>query len=329
MKIHSLAALFSATVLAVSAQEAPFQTPALLIEEGGQFQQVYLMASTKSAFRYRESEVSTDTKDAKLRSYDSIFILEPKEYSAAMELFQARKYEEAKAKFVEVKERFKPIATLENNPSTMAAFYELECLRKLGDLDGLAGGLQTFIKDPLSRETQLRQLELYILWDAVRTQSWDRLEILVRERENTRLPGDQRAQVGYCLGQALEGLQRPKEAIFAYDLAMTADAGASEVVARKAALRVLAIHSADPAVQAAIKLWGTKDENKNSAGYADLIEAAGVAELFEMSLGAGKPLPQEFKDLLKYKPEANPDVKPASKNEAEPEAKPEPAPAGK
>jgi len=329
MKIHSLAALFSATVLAVSAQEGPFQTPALLIEEGGQFQQAYLMAATKSAIRYRETEVSTDTKDAKLRDFDSIFILEPKEYSAAMELFQARKYEEAKAKFIQVKERFKPITTLENNPSTLAAFYELECLRKLGDLDGLASGLQTFIKDPLSRETQLRQLELYILWDAVRTQSWDRLEILVRERENTRLPGDQRAQLGYCLGQALEGLQRPKEALFAYDVAMTADAAASEVVARKAALRVLAIHSADPAVQAAIKLWGTKDEKKNGAGYMDLLEAAGVAELFEMSLGAGTPLPLEFKDLLKYKLEANPEVKLEAKSEPEPEAKSETKPKDK
>ena len=301
MKIHSFAALFSAFTLAVSAQEASFQTPVLLIDKAGAFQRVWLIAATKTAIRYRETEVSTETKDAKISEFSSIYIYEPREYSVAVDLYQARKYEEAKAKFIEVKERFKPIEPLENSPSVLAAFQELECLRKLGDLEGLAAALQTFVKTPLTREIQLRQLELYVLWDAVRTKSWDRVEILAKERENTRLPGDQRAQVAYCHGLALEGKNLPKEALFAYEIAMTADGGASEVIARQAALRVLAIHHADPAVQAAINVWGTNDENKNSKAYADLTEAAGVAELFEMSLGAGTPLPPEYKELLKYK----------------------------
>ena len=55
-------------------------------------------------------------------------------------------------------------------------------------------------------------------------------------------------------------------------------------------------------VQTAIKVWGTKDENKNAKGYSDLLEAASIAHLFELSLGGGAPLPSEFKALLKYKP---------------------------
>lgn len=301
MKIHTFAALFSAFTLAASAQQAPFQTPALLIDKEGGFQRVWLVAATKTAVRYREAEVAVDTKDAKIGDFGAIYIYEPREFSAAMDLYQARKYNEAKAKFIEVKERFKPIEPLENSPASLAAFHELECLRQLGDLDGLAAALQAFTKSSITRESHLRQLELYVLWDAVRSKSWDRLDILAKERATTRLPGDQRAQVAYCHGLALEGLNRPQDALFAYQTALTADAGASEVVARQAALRVLAIHHADADVQGAIKVWGTKDENKNSKGYADLLEAAAVAELFEISLGAGAALPSEYKAFLKYK----------------------------
>ncbi len=84
--------------------------------------------------------------------------------------------------------------------------------------------------------------------------------------------------------------------------AMIADSGASEVVTRKAALRILSIHAADPAVQMAIDNWGTDDENKSSKGFANLGEAAAVAALYELSLGGGTPLPAEFKKFLKYKP---------------------------
>lgn len=302
MKILSLAALFSAFILSASAQDNVFLAPARLIEKKQEdgFKNVWLVAGTKTAIRYREIESSPDTKDSKISDFRAIYIFEPREYAIAMDLFQARKYKEAKEMFSAVKTRFKPILPLENSPAALATFYELECMRKLGDLDGLAAGLQTFIKDPLTRETQLRQLELYVLWDAVRTKSWDRLAILAKERADTRLPGDQRAQVAYCHGLALEGLNRPQEALIPYQTAITADTGASEEVARQAALRILAIHHADPEVKNAIKVWGTSDENKNSKGYSDLKEAAAVAKLFEMSLGVGTALPAEYKSFLKY-----------------------------
>lgn len=302
MKILSLIALFSAFVLTTQAQETVFLAPVLLVkkEKKDGFQKVWLTAATKTAIRYRELEASDTTKDARISDFRSIYIYEPREYATAIDLYQARKYKEAKQMFTTVKERYKPILPMENSPAAMATFYEMECMRKLGDLDGLATALQTFIKDPLTRETQLRQLELYVLWDSVRTKSWDRLEILARERAATPMPGDQRAQVAYCHGLALEGVNRPLDALFAYSTAITADAGASEEIARPAALRILAIHNADPEVKNAMKVWGTPDENKNSKGHSDLKEAAAVAKLFEMSLGAGTPLPAEYKAFLKY-----------------------------
>lgn len=326
MRTRIFAALLPAMAITASAQApapapAAFQAHALLVEKDGAFQQIWLIAATKDAIRYRTTEVAIDAVDGKIADFGSVYVFEPREYAAAMDLYQARKYTEAKAKFIAVKERYKPLQQMENSHAALATFYEIECMRKLGDLEGMSAALQKFIKDPLTRESQLRQFEVYVFWDAVRTKSWDRLDILAKERANARLPGDQRAQVAYCHGLALEGLNRPADALVAYATAMTADSGASEEIVRQATLRVLAIHKADPEVQNAIKVWGTDDENKNGKGYTNLIEAAAVAALFELSLGAGTPLPAIYKTFLKYKADAEGEVKVESKVEAKEEAK--------
>lgn len=215
------------------------------------------------------------------------------EFSRAMNLYQGRKYQEAKAVFVEIKTHHKS--------PVLAAFYVMECLRKLGDLDGLAHALATFVKDPSLGGNRLRQLEIDALWEQVRTKSWADLDHLAGERVHELLPGDQRAQVAYCHGLALENLKRPIEALNLYNMAMTSDAGASEEITRQAALNVLRIHQADPEVQAAIDHWRTPAENRESPGFFRLKEAAAVAALFELTLGTGMPLPAEFKVFLKYK----------------------------
>lgn len=304
------------------AAQTPFQTPAMLIKEDGSTEGVWLAAATKSQLTYRETAVATETKNARLLDYKAVFLYEPREYSEAMDLYQARKYQEAKERFIAIKERYKPVYAVENSHAALAAFYELESLRKLGDLEGLASALQQFDKSPLTRDTQLRQIELYVLWDAVRTKDWATLDELTRERAKTRLPGDQRAQVAYLHGLALEGLERPEEALFAYQTAMTADTGASEVIARQSALRVLAILNGDPDVQRAIKDWDSAQQNRNSAGYTKLIEASAVARMFEQALGAGASLPAEFQELLKYKPKEEATAAPAEQPKAEAANKP-------
>src|SRR5690606_10216127 len=137
----------------------------------------------------------------------------------------------------------------------------------------------------LVREHQLRQLEIYIFWDAVRTQNWERVDSLAKEREAERLPGYQRAQIAYCHGLALEALGRPTEALDAFNTAMIADAGASEEIARQAALGALRVYAADDAVKQAIRAWGKPDENMNAPGRTRLLEAGALARLFELSLG--------------------------------------------
>lgn len=285
-------ALSCATAFAAAADtEAPFE--ALFIAKDGTSRPIQLLSATKDTFVYQEMRNQGGPVVARIPADGNAYLLEPPELSEAMDLYQSRKYQEARAAFVRVKDAFKPVALLENSPAALAAFYEMECLRKTGDPDGLSAAIQCFTGFTLTHEYFLSQIELYVLWEAARTKSWERLETLAVERAAARLPGDQRAQVAMCHGLALEGLNRPEEAIAAYQTALTADSGASEEIARAAALRILAIHHADPRVKQAALGKGRTDEDKDG----NLLEAAAVASLFQMSLGAGTPLPDEFKEF--------------------------------
>ncbi len=274
-----------------------FHTAAILIAPDGTTRDIELLAATHDVARFRLPGASEESVNLVGKEAAVIHVPEPAEYTAAIELYRARKYPEARLKLAAVKERFRPIEGLEDSVATLAAFYEMECLRKEGDLEGLAAALKKFSKGPLSRDYQNRQLELYVLWDAVRTKSWDRLETLAKERAAIRLPGDQRAQVAWCEGLALEGLGRPAEALVSYQTAITADAGASEEITRQAALRVLAIYQQDPEVTAALAT--KKDASPSNAGRVKLAQARAIAALFELSLGNGEPLPAPFRQFRK------------------------------
>ncbi len=272
---------------------APFAAEGYLIETGKEPQKIEMLAGNRDSCRYREPGVPNSARDLQTGGGTTVFTCEPADHAKAMELYQARKYKEARVVFAEVKERYRPLEGSDDNYAALAGYYEMECLRKSGDLEGLAAALPGLPKGTLTREFQQRQLELYVFWDAVRTKSWDRVCDLAKEHANVRLPGDQRAQVDYCQGLALEALNRADEALVAYNSALTADAGASEDISRQAGLRVLGIYKRDPEVQAALKRAG---------GGAKLNEAKAVATLYENSLGAGAPLPAEFKEFAAKQP---------------------------
>jgi len=290
--------------LPVCAQEpvSNFQAAALLILPDGNSKPVWIKEAAGDTLKFLENEKSSAIQEMKIKDVASVYFIEPNDYSQAIDLYQARKYEPAKQKLIAIKNYYKPVESLPNNYSTLAAFYEMECLRKLGDLDGVAYVLQGFKKESLTRENHLRQLEMYIFWEAARTKSWDRLDALAKERAKERLPGYQRAQVAYCHALALEALEKPDAALHQYNIAMTADAGASENLARQSALSILRIHQNDPRVTQAIQVWGTPQENPNTPGHQRLLEAAAVANLFQLSFGAGVALPEDYRVFLKYTP---------------------------
>ena len=269
---------------------------AWIMENGVPQQKVTLISATGNSIRYQPIPPASGPVDLALNASVSVQVCEPPEFAEAMDLYQGRRYGEAMAKFIRIKNAHGPIELLDSSYSTPAAFYELECLRRTGDLEGLAAALQKLPKGAITREHQQRQLELYILWDAVRSESWERLESLALERYHVRLPADQRAQVAYCHGRALEGLGRSDEALLPYNTAMTAGAGASEVIARQAALRILGIYLNDDDVKAALKAVNSKSSD-NSAARWKLAAAVSVTRLFEMLLGGGTPLPEHFKEF--------------------------------
>jgi tetratricopeptide (TPR) repeat protein len=230
-------------------------------------------------------------------------------FATALDLYQGRKYHEAMAAFLQIKNRREPASGPET--AAFAGFYAMECLRKSGDLMGLGKALSEYKGTSSLDAGRLRQLEINRLWDAVGAKDWDRANDIAGRLESGPLAVDQRAQVAFCWGLALENRGHPAEALIAHNIAMTVDAGTSEEIARQAALRVLALHRADPEVQAAMDGWGTADENRHSPGFFRLQEAAAVAVLFELSLGAGTPLPAELSGFLKYKGDAQAPSPPA------------------
>ncbi|RYD19350.1 MAG: tetratricopeptide repeat protein [Verrucomicrobiaceae bacterium] len=218
-------------------------------------------------------------------------------FAVAVDLYQDRKYHEALAAFGKL-----GAAPVEGDEGgLLARFYETECLRRLGNLEGLAKAVVSLEEKPSLGARRLRQLEIDGLWELVGMKQWEGLGRAAQGLAGQRLPGDQRAQVAFCQGLALENLGHRFDALNAYNVAMTADAGASEEVARSAAIGVLRIHHGDPDVRDAIARRGTPEENAGNAGAIRLKEAAAVASLFELSLGAGASLPQEFREFLDRK----------------------------
>lgn len=283
------------------AQEA-FQAKAIITTAKGENSVVWILESSAKEFRYKTTVVSTDSTIAKISDFSMIYLMEPEQYSEAMDLFEAGKFTEAKEKFVAYKDFSKRTASLKGNFHILSAFYEMECLRMLGDYAGLATALQSFQKATLTRDDQLRQLDLYVMWNALNEESWDRLLILTNQRDDENLPAYQRAQVAFCKAMALHKKEEPdlEGALVEYATAMTVDAGASRVIAQEAALNSLKIYFEDEDVQAAMSNWGTKDEAKGSIGYSRLKEASGLAKIFESFLKVDKELSKDLSKLLTY-----------------------------
>lgn len=301
------AALCAVTFLAAGGARAQdrFQQPAVLIYDAERYDDVWVGDANETTVLYFEREQAVNPERVERSKLQAVWLVEPRAYAEAIDLYQGRNYEEAREKFAEVRENYKKLIALPDNHSSLAAFFEMECLRKLERLDDLKEARDRFLpadRESLTRPHQLRQLELYNMWDAVRTADWGRLELICRERLEQKMPGYQRAQVGYCMGLALEGQQRPIEAINAYNIAMTADTGASEVITANAALNALRLYSEDELVQQAVRFKGTPDEDPNSAATARIQEAAALASLYELTLGGGSPLPEKFRYLLDHLP---------------------------
>ncbi|WP_035609636.1 hypothetical protein [Haloferula sp. BvORR071] len=285
------------------AAEAP--TAAFLTPANGNPRMIWITSADEQAIHYKESPQATASAQIAKGEVKALQVFATQAMADARALFECRKYDAARTKFQTVREQFKDLAGIDGNPSAEATFMELECLRKSGDLEGLAAAFTSLDRRGINRESQRRQLDLYGLWDAVRLKDWPRVESTAREHcNNPTLLGCQRAQAAYCLGLALDAQGKTGAAIDAYQAALTTDGGTSVEIARDAALKALRLYRKDPEVIAAMK------GGNEGAGRLRLLEAAGLASLFGTLPGLEEALPGDLAEFLKFRPETAAKEKP-------------------
>jgi hypothetical protein len=273
----------------------------------GTRQDAWVEVASAVAIRYKDKPEAGASKDLLISQLASLFFYEPSDFSEAMALFKGRKYTEAVVKFEACAAAYKETHGAPGNYSSLARYYAMECQRKLGNLDQLAKMRDGFDKTRLAREADRVQFDLYQLWETLAKPTWDRLDDEAKQwLERKDLSGPQRAQAAYCLGMACENLGRIEEAAIAYGTAMTASGGEEETVIREAALASMRTYLNDPLVKTAMSVFGTAREAPASAGHLRLLEACGLAEAFPKRLSAGRPLPPEFAELLKFKTNSKP-----------------------
>jgi len=304
MNIRSL--ITSALLLAVAPIATALEAPARLMYKDGSHDDVLVITYKGGFYTYKLNARDLNRTRKGAAAIESVYFYKVPLFEEAMALYQGRKYDEAKAKFLECEEAYKNIDTAPNNYATLAGFYAMECSRKTFDFSGLSSAMEKFRKGGLTRETHLQQLEVNAFWEAVRLKDWDRLDRLAKDWRTRKVTGGQRAQISYCHGLALENLSKknPKlvtAALNAYNITLSADFTASIELVVAAANNCLRIYHTDPKVQLAITNWGSEDENQSSAGFQRLIEGNALAKLYNQAgFDKLKPLSADFKVFLKY-----------------------------
>ena len=276
--------------------------PQVLIITGSDTFKGFIVAADKKNFLWRETEKATVTKKQS-RSSASVYFYQPADFTEALELFKSRNYKDAAVKFEAVEKAYNKVDEIIGNPSTLAGFYQLECYRRMGDLEALAKKAATYSPENLLSENHKLQFEMYgVFWDEVRKQSWTRIDSIASDEKwkKRKLPGMLRAQIYYCHGLALEGQGKLTEALIAYNSAFVADFSASETISRKAATNCLNIILNHEDVKSAMKLYPTDEYNENSNGARLIREATALLSLWDKALGGGEKAPDKYKVFLRF-----------------------------
>ena len=273
----------------------------ILSKDDGTFKRAVVLGYKDKQLYFKNDINDLKTQKLPLVNFSGVFMFDPPAFKAAKNAFRDRKYKEALKMFLECQEHFKLFKGLENNFFDLSVYYTLECYRKLHDYANLQKVSELFISDNLTRPSHQAQIEVYKIWSAVNSKNWERLEALCDDWTERKVPIGVRAQIAFCQGLAYEGQGKFTEALNAYGMAMTADFTKSDSIVREAALNSLRIFDADEEVRTAIKVWKTKFEEKDVAGYRKLGEANALAALYDKAgLGSGVELPAELKKFQKY-----------------------------
>ncbi|MGD1978943.1 MAG: hypothetical protein PVJ98_06105 [Akkermansiaceae bacterium] len=295
--------VFFAALASGLSQEARKELRILIITDDDTFTG-YMVDANEKEFLWRENAQSTLTRRQRLASC-TVYFIHPEEYIEALELYKSRNYKDAAEKFAACAKDYERFKEVPANPGVLAGFYEMECYRRLEDLETLMKLAETFVPDTLLHEDQKLQYEIYkVFWDAVRTKGWARLDAICDDPKwrKRKMPGSLRAQIAYCQGLAREGIGKPIKALNSYNGAFVADFAASEEITRKSALNCLRIILAHEDVKTAMELYSTEDYSDDSNGAVLIQEATALLKLWDKVLGGGEKMPAQYKVFLKYPP---------------------------
>ena len=316
MKIQSILTVLSSVyflcVSTVAAQSEPELPKGRLLYSDGRHVDCYVISYRAGVATYRTNMKSLNILQTKKPALEAIYFYEPQIFTDAMNLYRAKNYGEAKAKFAECEVSFKSVDSLPDNYATLAGFYKMECSRRSGDLDALSAELEKYRKDGLTRDNHYLQLEVYTFWEAVRLKDWARIDRLATgdSWQGRKVPSELRVQLEYCHALALDELAKegPKEdssrwgpVINAYNRVLSADATASIDLVLKAANNLMRIYAEDEGVQLAIKNWKTEHEKVSSVGYQKLMEANTLAQFYkQVGFHEIQPLITDYEKFLNY-----------------------------
>jgi len=239
---------------------------------------VLIGTNSRGLLFYKENPKAANIIRARIDKYPGIWLFEPKDVTAAKDLYESRKYKEALTAFKKLQVTYRDFKYLNDSYFETAEYYEMECYRKLKDYNSLSKRLETYRPDRLTRPGVVAQTKIYRLYDAIHKKDWSRLETLCDDYiKDPELTLSQRAQISYGFGLAYDGQKRYDDALNAFATAMNKE------------------------VQVAMRLWKTEDEETNSAGYRKLAEANALARLYDTAgLGFGVALPADYKKFQTF-----------------------------
>lgn len=259
---------------------------------------IYITAATPKGIAYRDNPIAKLDRAVDRKKVRGLYFYRPTEFQNGIEAYNDGKFSVAKAAFSECKTKFAKIDKLPQNYSISAAFYEMECARRMRELGTLAKLQKAFRPDTVVNENYLNQLQIYPFWELYHKASWDKLTQMYDKWKQKKLPGYQKAQLAYCYGSALKELGKKEEAVLQLTTAIALSEYKEPELIADAADKIIEILLADPQVEEALK---AKEQDESSKGYQKLLEAASVARTWE-SLKNVRTIPQKYKRITKFKP---------------------------
>lgn len=259
---------------------------------------LFLDSANASVIKYFDTANDTSASDLPRAKVKSIFFYRPSSFEKAYSLYQSGEITQAQLSFAECKDEFKSLMALPQNYGTRAAFYEMECARRKGDLEGLESLLKSFKPEALVNENYIAQLEIYSFWTALLKEEWDKILEYSQKWKEKEIAGYQRAQILFCEGKAYAAKGNADEALNSYAAALVFSQYKETSLIINAANESIKLLLAQDGVAEAKDLIGSRKQNKGSKAYRYLKEASALAKFWNAQPKKTKVFPSKYKFLL-------------------------------